>query len=74
MAGIQYIRGRIGYGMDDAIRATKYREWATEIRGIAEDIRGEEKRNFLLKVANDYDRMALNFEAMDQPVLPIRMA
>ena len=59
---------------DDAIRATKYREWATEIRGIAEDIRGEEKRNFLLKVANDYDRMALNFEAMDQPVLPIRMA
>ena len=59
---------------DDAIRATKCREWAAEIRGIAEDIRGEEKRNFLLKVAKDYDRMALNFEAMDQPVLPIRMA
>ena len=67
--------GRIGCEMDDdAIRATKYREWAAEIRGIAEDIRGEEKRNFLLKVAKDYDRMALDFEATDQPAPSSRMA
>jgi hypothetical protein len=65
----------MGCEMDDnAIRATKYRKWAAEIRGIAEDIRGKEKRNLLLKVAKDYDHMALNFEAMDQSVPSVHRA
>jgi hypothetical protein len=49
--------------MNNATRARKYREQAAQIRIIAEDVRGSEWRRFLLKVAKDYERMALDFEA-----------
>jgi hypothetical protein len=49
--------------MDDTLRAKRYRALAAEIRAIAEDTRGDDRRGLLRKVATDYDRMALRFEA-----------
>jgi hypothetical protein len=37
---------------------------AMRIRYIAEDVRGDEWRRLLLKVAADYNRLALHFEAI----------
>jgi hypothetical protein len=59
---------------DNALRAKKYRERAAEIRIIADDIRGDNNRRLLLKVAKDYERMASDFEAMDQARPSIRKA
>ena len=44
-------------------RARRYRQMAMRIRYIAEDVRGDEWRRLLLKVAADYNRLALHFEA-----------
>ena len=52
----------------NTIRAGRYREMAAEIRFIAEDVRGDEWRRLLLKVAADYNRLALHFEATDSTV------
>jgi hypothetical protein len=59
---------------DDATRAKKYRQQAEKIRVIAADIRGDDYRRVLLKVARDYDRMAGEFEATDQPSRSLRKA
>ena len=50
---------------ENAIRAKKYRERAAKIRTIAEDVRGDEWRRLLLKVATDYNRLARHFAATD---------
>jgi hypothetical protein len=49
---------------NNTIRAKKYRALAEQIRVIAEDIRGDDYRRVLLKVAKDYERMALRVEAI----------
>ena len=49
---------------DNTIQAEKYRERAAQIRVIAEDTRGDGGRRLLLKVAQDYERLALHFEAI----------
>ena len=46
----------------NATRAKSYRELAARIRYIAEDMRGEERRSLLLKVATDYKQRALHLE------------
>ena len=48
----------------NTIRAKKYRALAEQIRVIAEDIRGDDYRRVLLKVAKDYERVALRVEAI----------
>ena len=48
----------------NTILAKKYRARAEQIRVIAEDIRGDDYRRVLLKVAKDYERMALRIEAI----------
>jgi hypothetical protein len=61
--------------MDDkATRAKKYRERAAEIRLIAEDMLSDNSWRLLIKIADDYDRIALGLEAMDQPERSIRKA
>jgi hypothetical protein len=49
---------------DNAIQAKKCRERAAQMRVIAEDIRGDDRRRLLLKVAQDYNRVALQLEAI----------
>jgi hypothetical protein len=49
--------------IDDALRCRNYAE---ELRLIASDKTTAESREALLKVANDYDRMASSFEAIDR--------
>ena len=44
-------------GADNA-KGKKYRERARQIRIIAEDVRGDEPRKFLLSVARDYEGLA----------------
>ena len=46
----------------NASRARSYRELAARIRYIAEDMRGEERRRLLLRVASDYRLLALHLE------------
>ena len=60
--------GRKGCEMDEnSTRAKKYRERAAEIRIIAEDMLSDNNSRLLLKIVDDYDRIALGLEAMDQP-------
>ena len=49
---------------DHAVKAKIYQERAAQIRIIAEDIRGDDRRSLLLKVAKDYERLALHFESI----------
>ena len=62
--------GQMGCEMDD--KAKKYRERAAKIRVTAEDVRGDDNPRLLLKVAKDYDHMALDLEADDRPERSIR--
>jgi len=55
--------GRMGFEMDDdASRAKKYRERSAEIRVIAENVASDDSSRLLLKIAEDYDRIALDLE------------
>jgi len=60
----------------NASRAKSYRELAARIRYIAEDMRGEERRRLLLRVAADYRLLALRLEdtasTADKNVAPRR--
>ena len=57
----------MGREMDDnAAQAKKYRELAAQLRIVSHDVRGDENQLLLLKVAKDYDRMALDCDAMDE--------
>jgi len=47
---------------DDASRAKKYRERSAEIRVIAENVASDDSSRLLLKIAEDYDRIALDLE------------
>ena len=59
---------------DQAIRTKKYQQMAAQIRIIAEDIRGNDRRRLLLKIARDYERMAPDFEATTLTAAPPRRA
>jgi hypothetical protein len=41
-----------------AEKTKKYRERAKQIRVLAEDMRGDDERRFLLSVARDYEKLA----------------
>ena len=56
--------------MDDAIRTKKYRRWAAEIRIIAQDVRGDDRRRFLMKVAKDLEQLALDIETAEVAAPP----
>jgi hypothetical protein len=45
-------------------RASAYRDRATELRAIAEMDRHAQTYDALMKVANDYDRMALSMDVV----------
>ena len=46
--------------------ALRYRNYAEELRIIAADRTSAANRQLLLKVAEDYDRIATSFEAIDR--------
>jgi len=46
--------------------ANRYRVHAEELRVIAEQDRDHETRRMLLKVADDYEHMAVTLEAIDK--------
>ena len=51
--------------MNDRLKTAKrYREYAEELRVIAADKHAPENRDGLLKIAEDYERMASTLEAM----------
>jgi hypothetical protein len=51
--------------MHDAVqRARDYRDRAEQLRTIAQDWIGEDTQRSLLKVANDYERMADSLERL----------
>jgi hypothetical protein len=63
----------MGREMDDnAAQAKKYRELAAQLRTVSHDVRGDDNQLLLLRVPKDYDRMASDFEAMDQHGSAIR--
>jgi hypothetical protein len=50
---------------DNAAKAKNYRARAKQVRIITEDVRGDDSRETLLAVANDYDELAA---ALSKPV------
>jgi hypothetical protein len=46
--------------------ARRYRFHGEELRTIAADMSDPKSRETVLKIANDYDRMALTMEAIDR--------
>ena len=53
----------MGGELDSALR---FRNYAEELRMIAADRTSAENRETLLKVAEDYDRIARSFESIDR--------
>jgi hypothetical protein len=47
----------------DTDTAARYRQRAEEVRAIAEGIRDEKSRAILVRVAEDYERMARQWDA-----------
>lgn len=59
--------GQTGCEMDDdATRAKTYGQRAAEMRVIAENVASDNSRRLLLRIADDYDRIAVNLDVDQQ--------